>query len=800
MTRLNRREFIQASTASLLLDSVEVPASPRDTGKIDDKAIRFEKKNYTWEWSPRDDRFRLLDRQGRVMTSGVLQPAVIVQPGSNKQARNCVAGKPVGHSAKDGGVTVSYAGVNGNGKLSVTWRFEDEALWLEPIAYDSPTSENIVALHYFARGSGEAARPTLDNFYLILPGISESPAMSPIVTSDLGLNMTSWLGRGSSPTPGLLQQWGLPAHFFCGCHRTKSGAIKSSLTKYVSEAFCCGLAELPNGDLFLETRDGRHSLIVSYRSDLWENLHGPGQLNLGAKLYWAVGPNYYEAIRAYYRGLFRAGVIQMKTNSARKNAVILSPQFNCWGAEVAIEKEGPKLDEAALQSFYKDLKASGMKAGMFVIDDKWEGKYGSLEHSAERFPHFEEFRKQVHADGLHFGLWAAFMRCQDPADLGLNVSHMLHLADGKPLVSGGGDSKYYILDFTQPEVEKVLRARAKRFAERYKPDMVKFDFAYELPPMSVAAPKDMAWAGERLMLKGLEVVVKGMREANPDQAVMYYCLSPLFIEYFDLHSPDDLFMAAGEYDFEANRRFFFSSLLGEIGMPTYGSGGYDWVTMAEIWFDSALLGTLGSLNSFVGDEQDAMPTPERIAKYNGLSQLLRTSNSFTIEPVEADYLSVTRGAHSSSWARFESGELVGVALRTRRLDGQVGGVAQALLPVQTPLSTRDNGAQARVPVPLAKFRDVVQTTASVVAASKTSEGIARATKLAVVPYGDGELVIQRRDREATEAAVTQHYFGGNSKESRIEIRDGTLRLPLRERDENGSPLEWIELNVGALGL
>jgi hypothetical protein len=405
---------------------------------------------------------------------------------------------------------------------------------------------------------------------------------------------------------------------------------------------------------------------------------------------------------------------------------------------------------------------------MFVIDDKWEGKYGNLEHSAERFPHFEEFREQVRADGLHFGLWAAFMRCQNPADLGLNVSHMLRLADGKPLISGGGDSKYYILDFTQPEVEKVLRERARRFAERYKADLVKFDFGYELPPLSVAAPKDMKWAGERLMLKGLEVVVNGMREANPDQVVMYYCLSPLFIEYFDLHSPDDLFMAAGEYDFEANRRFFFSSLLGEIGMPTYGSGGYDWMSMPEIWFDSALIGTLGSLNSFVGDEQDAMPTPERIAKYNGLCQVLRTSNSFSIEPVDADYLGATRGAHSSSWARFENGELVGAALRTRRLNGQSD---------------------------LANFRDIVQTSASVVVVSRTIDGLDKTTKLAVVPYGEGEVVIQRSSRQASEAAVTEHYFGGSSKESRIEIREGTLRLPLRERDENGTPLEWIDLVI-----
>jgi len=192
------------------------------------------------------------------------------------------------------------------------------------------------------------------------------------------------------------------------------------------------------------------------------------------------------------------------------------------------------------------------------------------------------------------------------------------------------------------------------------------------------------------------------------------------------------------------------------------------VSMPEIWFDSTLIGTLGSLNSFVGDEQDAMPTPERIAKYNGLSQVLRTSNSFTIEPIDAEYLGVTRGAHSSSWARFESGELVGVALRTRRLNGQWG---------------------------TAKFRDIVQTSAAVVVTSQTSEGITTATKLAVVPYGEGELAIERRGVQAFPVAVTEHYFGGTSKQSRIEIREGKLCLPLRERDEEGSLVEWIELDV-----
>ena len=65
----------------------------------------------------------------------------------------------------------------------------------------------------------------------------------------------------------------------------------------------------------------------------------------------------------------------------------------------------------------------------------------------------------------------------------------------------------------------------------------------------------------------------------------------------------------------------------------------------------------------------------------------------------------------------------------------------------------------------------------------------------MVPYVQGEAIIHRADPQATEAVVIKHYFGGNSKESRIPIREGTLRLALRERDEMDSPIEWMEVNV-----
>jgi hypothetical protein len=584
----------------------------------------------------------------------------------------------------------------------------------------------------------------------------------------MGLDTTLWLGHGSFG-PGLMQQWGLPAHYFCGFHLNSGSATNGAFIEHLSEAFCCGLAEVPAGDLLFEIRGAKHSPILNYRSDLWKHLGGPAKLTLGAKWYWAIGPNYYEAIRHYYLDLVKAGIVQEKKNSPHKNSVVVSPQFNTWGAEVAAGKDWARYDEPLLISIYDGLKASGMKPRMFVIDAKWEGKYGLLEHSSERFPHFEEILKRMRSDGHRLGMWAAFMRCEDPRDMGLTTAHMLRGPDGKPIVRADGPIHYYLLDFTQPEVQEALARLARKFIRRYQPDLVKFDFGYELPGLAEGAPRDMKWAGERLLAKGLEVVVKAMRQENPDLVVMYYSLSPLFNEYFDLHSPDDLFMCAKEYDLEANRRFFFSGLLGEIGMPTYGSGGYDWSTMPEIWFDSAAVGTLGSLNSFSGDEENEGPTPERVAKYNGLAQLLRPSNTFSIRPIAADYVSSTRGARSPSWARMENGEVVLLALRAGQ--GSLGKAA-------------------------AKFADLAETSASVVVASKTAEGIERASRLAVVPYGDGELRIRRAGAEMKPAEIIEHAWGNRlGKSVSIPVKDGTLTIPLRERADDGSPVEWIEVNT-----
>jgi hypothetical protein len=769
MTNFDRRCFLKLSAAGLLtVEGERLFAAPVQaaTARESNETVRLEGASYAFEWSPRDDRFRLLDKQGRLMASGPMQPLITVATGS--ASAHCQAGKPAGHEAKDGRLTINYEGVNGGARLQVVWRFDDAGFWLEPILYDTPAPEDVVAVHYFSEARDGGPHPALESNYLVAPGISESSAISPIVPPGMGLDLTLWLGHGA-PGPGLLQQWGLPAHYFCGFHCNSGTARKGALIEHLSDAFCCGLAELPSADFHFQVSGERHSPFLNYRSDLWKHLRGPGQLPLGARWRWAIGPNFYEAIRNYYLDLVKADIVEIKHNSPHKNSVLLAPQFNTWGAEVAAGMEWAQYDERLLASIYDGMKAAGMRPGMFVLDAKWEGKYGLLEHSAQRFPHFEQFLERVRADGHFLGMWAAFTRCEDPRDLGLTTAHVLRDAGGKPVVRSEGPIQYYLLDFTQPPVQEALARQARKFIRRYQPDLVKFDFGYELPALAEGAPHDMKWAGERLLAKGLAVVVGAMRQEKPDLVVMYYSLSPLFNTWFDLHSPDDMFMCPKEYDLEANRRFFFSSLLGEIGMPTYGSGGYDWPTMPEIWFDSAVVGTLGSLNSFAGDEEDAGPTPERVAKYNGLTQLLRPSSTFSIHPIDADYVSPTRGARSPSWARLENKEVVLLALRSRTsLAGEVS----------------------------RKYADLAETSASALVASKTAEGIGRASRLAVVPYGDGQLQIRRAGAASSSAELIEHAWGGRTgRKMTVTIKNGTLTIPLRERIDDGSPVEWIEVNL-----
>src|SRR5699024_10813739 len=114
--------------------------------------------------------------------------------------------------------------------------------------------------------------------------------------------LTSWLGRGSmGPDSRIHQQWGLPVHYFGGTNRVTGRKARGSRRSGQSDAFCCGLVELPTSDMLLRMTQDSVSPVFNIREDLWESQSDEGELLLAAPLVWTFGTNYRNAIRNYYQ-------------------------------------------------------------------------------------------------------------------------------------------------------------------------------------------------------------------------------------------------------------------------------------------------------------------------------------------------------------------------------------------------------------------------------------------------------------------------------------------------------------------
>lgn len=728
--------------------------------QVNQQKVQVSSPNYTWAWDARTDFFHLYDSENRLISRARHQPLIVT---TQSKAELQLPNRSL--EIKDDRISITYHATETASRLTVSWLFKTDFISLEQLQYESLAAQDIIQIVYFPEFEGDSYKPSFYSHYAVVPGLCMSSSISPIVDLHSRLSVTTILGSGAMRGPGLTQQWGLPAHYFCTFNTSDQwNAIGAK--KLQSGAACWGLAELPQGDFRLDIREIALSPVLNLRSDIWKHIKTPGTVKLGFSFLITFGAQYHEAIRNYYKILRREKIISSKNASLsrKKKDVLLSPQYNTWGVESSLAMKPEELTEEIVKDIFAKFQRSGMKARTFVIDDKWEGHYGELKHDETRFPQFESLLENIRKQGFYIGLWAAFLRCQDPSALGLDESNLLQTPEGKPLWLAHQTSRYGIFDVTQPIVQKVLSERARQFIRRYRPDLIKFDFGYELPSLDVAAPADLNWAGERLLQKGLEVVVGAMKQENPDLVIMYYGLSPLLIDYYDLHSPDDLVYCIGDYDLETNRRIFFSSLCGELGMPTYSSSGYDWESALDIWFDSTPSGTLGSLHCFDGDENGNGPKEEIIAKFNGLSAILRKQAVFHTYPIEVKWQGGLRAGFSPSWERIEDDKTVLIALRTHRFDGKPA---------------------------IKNYKDILDTNIMLVVASMTESGIAEAHRLGIVPFGDGICAIKHITLQQT-ATIIEHYFSGHQLETQAACSNDKIEIALQQT-RNNEILEWIEI-------
>ncbi|NGN65305.1 hypothetical protein G5C51_15530 [Streptomyces sp. A7024] len=723
----------------------------------DGTCVRIEATAYTWRWSRADDGFVFRDARGREVVRGTGQPTVRVRRDGEEV---CSAGTATACDVDGDRVRVTYEGVNGTATVRLCWRFDDDGCWIEPLGYAAARDEDIESVHWFAT-AGPDPRPTLAAAFLVHPGICEAPVLSPIVPAITGLDLTTWLGRGACDVDSPMQQWGLPAHYFGGFHADGMPLLAGRVEDRVSAAYCCGLAELPDGDLMLRIAGGSAAPVLRLAGKPWSAARGE-QL-LGPRWRMSFGADQRAAVAAYQRALVAAGVVSGSHRTPVKDETLALPQFTTWAAQLALDADQERLDQDSLETIHAAYRATGLTRGLFVIDDKWEGSYGVLEHDTKRLPDFEDFLRRVRADGDRIGLWAAFLRCDDPGALGLTDAHMLRGADGRPIVRPGG---YRLYDVTHPETAAALTACIGRFVRRYRPSLVKFDFGYELPSLATARPHDPRLGGERIFGHAVELVVDALRAADPDIAVMYYSLSPLFASRLDLVSADDLFLAAGEIPAEVNRRLYFSSVLTELGVASYGSSGYDAADLEQIWFDSIASGPLGSLGSFATGRPADRLTPHQVAAYNGLSRLVRPSPLGTVAALGGVPHAVSTGARAASWVRYEDGEPALAALRPHGFAGVPGHE---------------------------RLDDVVETDAQAAVASLTAQPLTRSDHLAVVAFQPARLVV-RHEGPATQAHLTAHLPGGRTRPlDTFPVEHGRVRMDVPDRLPDGTPVEHVEV-------
>ncbi len=759
---ISRRDCLFAGVAISALAHDAVARTTDLMSIASPPTLRVARRGYTWSWTAVDDRFSVIGQRGLEIASAPLQPVLVLFIAGRKATQRGVlrSARLLADRAE-----FVYTRADAQVRITVSVKFAEDRFWFEPVGVDGAGAAQVVELHWFSTVEQGVAKPGLEHQFAVIPGFSMSDAISPIVTSIENLDETVWLGRGASPGERMFQQWGLPVHYFAGFNRAGALGERASVPGKLSGAYCCGLETVPAADLQLHTQGGRYSLLFRYHGELWGQARLPGHLTLGSRLLWTVGDDFREAIRHYYQAIQDSGAIARAAPGAAKRARMTGTAVSMWGAQVATGKIGDRMDQSELESIYSSLRQAGFRFDTFLIEDRWESLPGSLVHDAQRFPQFDSFLQRLRDDHVQPSLWVTPLRCPQPQHIGLESRHLLRSAVATHAPKAAPIIPYPILDISQPEVADNLGRRLQHMMRRYRPGLIKFDFGYEMPPLSLAAPADMAYAGERLLLRAAQILANAVRAVDPDVAILYYGLSPFLLPYTDLHSPDDAFASGGDYDIEINRRIYFSSLLGELGMPTYGSGGYDWQSAASVWFDTALMGPLGIIADARGDERGATPTPEMVALFNGLRAASRRTTTFSIDVVPMDLISPAKGARSASWIRREHGRTVGLALRREPWMGSPGS---------------------------GRLDDILEADVSVVVTSLTDESLTISAALAIVPLASGRVQV-RRDVGAVRILAIHHFANGSVLTEVVSIHPNFFVLDLKIKSADGVPLEWCEV-------
>ena len=415
-----------------------------------------------------------------------------------------------------------------------------------------------------------------------------------------------------------------------------------------------GCGEIPDAAMSLKIKAGVGALEYLYRDDLWGAANSR-ERRWNAPFSIGVGENAYEA----YAALFASLDVSKKEKAAHLRS------FYCtWGQFVKGEFD---LRRAA------DYATDEMKSDVLLIDATWESSSGSGQPNEELFPNFADDIQYAKDKGLAVGLWLPLGWIRHPEKFGLDDSDLLCGSDGKPRLSGWiqnphspPQSMHYCLDPASEKVREFLKARSRDVVSRYGADLLKLDFGYGLPDPNVSSSRDPSMRGEKLAHTLLKIIGDAAREVNPAISIIYYGISPLMSDAYDIVSIDDMGDCGDSPAYEKlghTQRAMWASLAAAHGTAINASSGYFWDSFNDILLDTFVIGVPGTVLPQT-DSLGKSITPAISARWSAAQKWCRRGES-QWSPLFLDCDTGGRGSEPSvrSWARCENGGIYSCALR-----------------------------------------------------------------------------------------------------------------------------------------
>ena len=208
------------------------------------------------------------------------------------------------------------------------------------------------------------------------------------------------------------------------------------------------------------------------------------------------------------------------------------------GEEVPVDPDDPAADDrvvtaapmlasqAVYDEFLAVLDANGLKPGTIVIDDRWQGEYGTATPDEARWPDLAGWIRERHAAGQRVLLW---WKAWDPR--GLPVEECITDAAGRPVA----------VDVANPAYLARLRAVVATLLAPggLDADGFKVDFTQRGPAGRTLRATEGTW-GIAALHRLLRTLTDAAHAAKPDALVVCHAVHPSFGDVVDMVRLNDV--------------------------------------------------------------------------------------------------------------------------------------------------------------------------------------------------------------------------------------------------------------------